>query len=154
MKTVIFTDGACSGNPGPGGWAAVLVFKDKTHQIISGGEVYTTNNRMELSGVIEGLKLAISLGCDNVEVRSDSAYVVNAIKLGWMKKWSLNGWKTIRETDVQNKDLLVKLQHLIKRVPKIKFVKVKGHSGIKFNELADEMAKKELERVKVEIGGY
>ena len=146
MKTRIYTDGACSGNPGPGGWAAVILFSED-RQEISGYEAETTNNRMELKAVVEGLRLAIKLGCRKVEINSDSAYVVNAFNKGWLKKWCRNNWKTVTGNDVKNKDLwsiLLKLFDL----SDVQFVKVKGHAGESNNERVDKLARKEIERAR------
>jgi ribonuclease HI len=147
MKVRVFTDGACSGNPGPGGWAAVLLFPDGSQEI-SGYEASTTNNRMELRAVLEALKVALSLGYTRIEVYSDSAYVVNAVKNEWFKKWSLNGWKTVKGDDVKNKDLWGRLKLLLQRSAHINFVKIKGHSGDKYNERVDMLAKQEIENKK------
>lgn len=147
MKVRIYTDGACSGNPGPGGWAAIMLF-DNSRQEISGYEPDTTNNRMELTAAVEALKLAITLKCDNIEIYSDSAYVVNAIKKEWLKKWKLNGWKTAEDKDVKNRDLWERLDKFMQRVHKTNFVKIKGHTGHKHNERVDLLAKKEIERMR------
>lgn len=147
MKVRIFTDGACSGNPGPGGYAAIIN-KEKTGINVAGYELNTTNNRMELLGVIEGLKFLSTIDFrkyDEIEIHSDSAYVVNAITKGWLKKWKINNWKTSSNDDVKNKDLWIALHIIIKSLTKagieISFIKVKGHNGNTFNEAADELAK-------------
>lgn len=147
MKVRIYTDGACSGNPGPGGWGAILLF-DSFKETISGGEKTTTNNRMELKAVIESIKLALRLGEKKLHIYSDSAYVVNAVKNEWIKKWERNGWKTISGDDVKNKDLWVELVELLKTNRGIHLIKVAGHSGDKYNELVDKLAKKEVEILK------
>ncbi len=147
MKIRIFTDGACSGNPGPGGWAAVIFFPNEKQEI-SGYEEDTTNNRMELKAVIEALKLVINMGYKKVDIYSDSAYVVNAIKNKWIKKWELNGWKTVAGKNVKNKDLWVKLQMILSKNNQINFIKIKGHNGNKHNERVDLLAKKEIERMR------
>lgn len=143
MKIRVYTDGACSGNPGPGGWAA-LILLDDDRQEISGFEKDTTNNRMELLAVVEAIKLVLSLGHKKIDVYSDSAYVVNAVKQNWMKKWSYNGWKTSSQTDVKNKDLWIRLANLLKESKDIKLVKVAGHSGDKNNDTVDRLAKREV----------
>ena len=145
MKIRIYTDGACSGNPGPGGWGAVILFENEK-QLISGNEHPTTNNRMELKAVVEALKIALQFS-KKIDIYSDSAYVVNTIKNKWYKNWSLNGWKTVKKEDVKNKDLWVELIELLGHHP-INLVKVKGHSGDKNNELVDKLAKREVERIK------
>ncbi len=133
---VIYTDGACSGNPGPGGWAAILMAGGAKKEL-SGGEANTTNNRMELMGVISGLK-ALTRPC-NVEVHSDSAYVVNAFSQNWIGKWASNGWKNSAKADVANTDLWKELLELTK-VHNVTFVKVKGHADNEYNNRCDELA--------------
>lgn len=149
MKVRAYTDGACSGNPGPGGWAAVILFPSD-RQEISGYEEDTTNNRMELRAAVETLRLVLSLGYTKIDIYSDSAYVVNAVKKEWLKKWGHNGWKTVGGKDVKNKDLWLRLVELLTRSQYINFIKVKGHSGDKNNELVDKLAKREVERAKEE----
>lgn len=133
---VIYTDGACSGNPGPGGWAAILMAGGAKKEL-SGGEANTTNNRMELMGVISGLK-ALTRPC-NVEVHSDSAYVVNAFSQNWIGKWASNGWKNSAKADVANTDLWKDLLELTK-IHNVTFVKVKGHADNEYNNRCDELA--------------
>ena len=133
---VIYTDGACSGNPGPGGWAAILMAGGSKKEL-SGGEANTTNNRMELMGVISGLK-ALTRPC-NVEVHSDSAYVVNAFSQNWIGKWASNGWKNSAKADVANTDLWKELLELTK-IHNVTFVKVKGHADNEYNNRCDELA--------------
>lgn len=147
MKLRIFTDGACSDNPGPGGWAAVFCLKNG-YKTISGNEKETTNNRMELIAVIEAIKKAKSKGFEDIEVHSDSAYVVNAVNKGWITNWKFNNWKTAKKDDVKNKDLWVQLDELISGENKITFIKVKGHSGNTFNEIADDLAVVERDKAK------
>lgn len=137
----IYTDGACSGNPGPGGWAAVLLYKDNKKEI-SGFEANTTNNRMELLAVIKGLE-ALKVRAWDVTVYSDSAYVVNAINNSWLNNWQTNGWKNSKKEDVANQDLWQRFLEL-KNLNNIKFVKVKGHSGHVWNERCDELATNEI----------
>ncbi len=137
----IYTDGACSGNPGPGGWAAVLLYKDNKKEI-SGFEPNTTNNRMELLAVIKGLE-ALKVRAWDVTVYSDSAYVVNAINNSWLNNWQTNGWKNSKKEDVANQDLWQRFLEL-KNLNNIKFVKVKGHSGHVWNERCDELATNEI----------
>lgn len=157
MRIRIFTDGACSGNPGPGGWGAVILLENEVHHI-SGGDKNTTNNRMELKAVIESLRLALDI-CNPtaIDIHSDSAYVVNAITNGWLTKWKFNNWRTVKSEEVKNKDLWLQLDKLFYRhkmlvdvspFKEIKFIKVKGHAGNKYNELCDQMAKREVLQVR------
>lgn len=136
-KVVIYTDGACSGNPGPGGWGAVLMYH-KNKKEIAGGQKDTTNNVMEITAVIEGLKL-LKYPCE-VELYSDSAYVVNAFEKGWIDKWVKNNWKTAGKEPVKNQELWQKLCDLTK-IHKVKFHKVKGHSDNQYNNRCDELAR-------------
>lgn len=139
-KVIIYTDGACSGNPGPGGWGAVLMYKDAKKEI-SGGMKNTTNNIMEITAVIEALKcLKVE---SNVQVYSDSAYTVNAFKQGWIYNWMKNGWKTASKEPVKNKELWEELYALTKK-HKVEFIKVKGHADNEFNNRCDEMARNEI----------
>lgn len=141
MKHVeIYTDGACSGNPGPGGWAAVLLYKE-TEKEISGFVKETTNNRMELTAVIEGLNI-LKQSC-KVTIYSDSAYVCNAFLQGWIISWELNGWKTSKKTPVENQDLWKLLVNCTKD-HQVTWVKVKGHSDNKYNNRCDELARKAI----------
>ena len=141
-KVTIYTDGACSGNPGAGGWAAVLLYMDKRKEI-SGYEAETTNNRMELRAVIEALQ-AVKSGWE-CEIYSDSRYVVDAINQDWLTSWQMNGWRTAGRSEVKNVDLW---QQLISQIntPKVTFVKVKGHADVELNERCDQLARAEIER--------
>lgn len=132
----IYTDGACSGNPGPGGWAAILKYEGKEKEI-SGRENQTTNNRMELSAALQGLK-ALKFRC-KVKLYSDSAYLVNAFNNGWLRKWQLNGWKTARKEPVENQDLW---QELLSQsaLHEIEWIKVKGHADNVYNNRCDKLA--------------
>ena len=134
-KVQIFTDGACKGNPGPGGWGAILRFKDNEKEI-NGYESLTTNNIMELMAVIESLK-AISKPFE-IEITTDSKYVKNGIT-SWIHNWKKNGWKTAAKKPVKNKELWIELDHLIQK-HNISWKWVKGHSGHIENERADELA--------------
>jgi len=136
-KVIIYTDGACSGNPGPGGWGSILMYQEIKKEI-SGGKKETTNNEMELQAVIEGLKL-LKYPCE-VEVCSDSAYVVNAFDKGWIYNWIKNDWKTAGKTPVKNQELWKSLYEFTK-IHNIKFIKVKGHSDNKYNNRCDELAR-------------
>lgn len=156
MKLRIFTDGACSGNPGPGGWAVMFLFPKNT-KTISGGEKETTNNRMELLAVVKCLEIFISSYCimsvDEIEINSDSAYVVNAINQNWIERWAKENWKTTTKgNDVKNCDLWIKLLEQFSVLEwlgiKLKLTKVKGHSGNELNELVDKMARQEVDKIK------
>jgi len=136
-KVIIYTDGACSGNPGPGGWGAILMYKDIMKEI-SGGMKETTNNIMEVTAVIEGLKL-IKHQCE-IEIYSDSAYVVNAFNNHWIDNWIKNNWINSSKEPVKNKELWLELNNLVKQ-HKVKFIKVKGHSDNKYNNRCDELAR-------------
>jgi ribonuclease HI len=135
-EVLLVPDGAVSGNPGPGGWAVVLV-KGAHSREISGGEPHTTNNRMELRAVIEGLR-ALRRPC-RVRVLCDSAYVVNAHRKGWLETWQRNGWRTASKKPVENQDLWQEL--LAAEAPhEITWELVKGHAGHELNERADALA--------------
>lgn len=136
-KVIIYTDGACSGNPGPGGWGTILMYKD-TKKEISGGNNNTTNNIMEITAVIEGLKM-LKYECE-VEIYSDSAYVVNAFNQGWIYNWRKNNWKTSGKEPVKNKELWEELYELTKK-HKVTFIKVKGHADNEYNNRCDELAR-------------
>ena len=142
-KVVIYTDGACSGNPGPGGWAAVLMYKDNKKEI-SGGQKDTTNNVMELTAVIEGLKL-LKYPCE-VDLYSDSAYVVNSFLEVWIYNWVKNNWKTASKEPVKNKELWEELYNLTKK-HKVNFIKVKGHSDNEYNNRCDELARNAIKDI-------
>ena len=129
------------GNPGPGGWGAILMFKEIKKEI-SGGNKQTTNNIMELTAVIEALKL-LKRECD-VEIYSDSSYVVNGFNNGWIYNWIKNNWKTSNKEPVKNKELWQELYTLTKK-HKVTFVKVKGHSDNEFNNRCDFLARNEIE---------
>ena len=145
MKEVkIYTDGACSGNPGPGGYGCVLIYKGKEKRI-SGGERETTNNRMELTAVIEALS-ALKEPCQ-VTLVSDSRYVVDAIEKGWLESWRQNGWKKADKKAALNVDLWEKLLPLLD-THKVTFDWVKGHDGDEYNEICDRLAVEESEKFK------
>lgn len=133
---VIYTDGACSGNPGPGGWGAILVSAGIEKEI-AGGEDSTTNNRMELVAAIEALK-RLNLPC-KVHLHSDSAYLVNAFLLGWLDSWKRNSWKNSAKQTVSNLDLWMELDRL-SQMHIITWIKVKGHSDHVFNNRCDALA--------------
>ena len=136
MKYIIYTDGACSGNPGPGGWGAVIFDEKKRQQNISGKVKDTTNNRMELMAPIMALKKIKSKS--NIVIFTDSTYVKNGIT-EWIKKWEKNGWKSSNKKAVKNKDLWIKLKDLCQK-NKVLWKWVKGHSNNKYNNVADELA--------------
>lgn len=150
MKTRVYTDGACSSNPGPGGWGAIILLPTKNIKL-SGYEFETTNNRMELKAIIRGLETCIQLKQKTIEIYSDSAYAVNAVNKGWLKLWRLNGWKTSSASEVKNKDLWEKLLVILKLNLDLKFIKVKGHSGDTYNEMADKLARNKCEIAKEKI---
>lgn len=138
MKEVtIYTDGACSGNPGPGGWGAVLMYGEHRKEI-SGGDAHTTNNRMELTGPIEALEL-LKQPC-KVRLYSDSAYLVNAFNQHWIANWQCNGWQTSQKKPVENKELWQRLLELC-RTHEVEFIKVKGHADNAENNRCDELAR-------------
>ena len=139
-KVTIFTDGACSGNPGPGGYAAILRYKEQEKEI-SGALKETTNNRMELTAVIMALK-TLKEPCE-VEIFSDSKYVVDAFKKGWIDNWQKNGWKTSNRKPVLNVDLWKELLVLLK-VHDVTFFWVKGHNAHPENERCDSLAVNEM----------
>ena len=140
MKYKIYTDGACSGNPGPGGWGAVILDQDEKQKNISGSEKNTTNNRMELLAAIMSLK-KIKTNSE-VVIFTDSIYVKNGIT-EWMKNWKKNGWKNSSKKPVKNKDLWEKLDKLCE-ANSVSWKWVKGHSTNEFNNLADELATKAI----------
>ncbi len=143
MKSVeIFTDGACRGNPGPGGWGALLRYGDNERSLW-GGEPETTNNRMELMAVIQGL-LALQRSCD-VKLTSDSTYVLKGIQ-EWMPNWKKKGWKTAAKKPVKNADLWMQLDELVV-LHTIDWQWVKGHSGHRENEIADQLANRGIDEL-------
>ena len=136
-KVVIYTDGACSGNPGPGGWGTILMYKG-TKKEISGAKNNTTNNVMELTAALEGLKM-LKFPCE-VELYSDSAYLVNGFLQGWIYNWQKNNWKTSNKEPVKNKEIWQEIYKLT-QVHEVKFIKVKGHADNEFNNRCDELAR-------------
>ena len=138
-KITIYTDGACSGNPGKGGWGAVLIYRDKQKHL-SGSAILTTNNKMELTAAIEALK-AVKKSSD-IELYTDSQYVKNGINL-WIINWKKNGWKTANKKEVANKNLWIELDKHV-RHHNITWFWVKGHSGNHYNEIADDLAVKAM----------
>lgn len=137
MKKVdIYTDGACSGNPGPGGWGTILIYNGHEKEM-SGGELETTNNKMELTAVIKGLS-ALKEPCD-VTITTDSKYVCDAINQGWLSKWVTNNWRKADKKPVLNVDLWEQLLPLLNK-HNVKFVWVKGHNDHPQNERCDKLA--------------
>lgn len=132
----IYTDGACSGNPGRGGWCAILIYKGN-EKVLSGGEPHTTNNRMELAAIIEGIK-ALKEPC-KVKLYSDSSYAINPFINGWLYNWQANGWRTKKKEEVKNRDLW---ETLLAEVAKheITFIKVTGHADNENNNRCDKIA--------------
>lgn len=135
-EVTIYTDGACSGNPGPGGWGVVLIAGSHQKEL-SGGEKLTTNNKMELTAVIKGLE-ALTRPC-KVKLYSDSAYVVNAFNQHWIDNWQRNGWRNKAREAVANEDLWKQLL-LLTKTHEVEFIKVKGHADNEFNNRCDRLA--------------
>lgn len=143
MKRVeVYTDGACSGNPGPGGWGAILIFGEHRKEL-TGCAPRTTNNQMELMAAIGALR-ALKEPCQ-VELYSDSAYLVNAFNQGWLEKWQRNGWLTAAKEPVENQELWQELLRLT-RTHRVQFKKVKGHAGHEQNERCDQLAREALKQ--------
>lgn len=143
-EIIIYTDGGCHGNPGPGGWA-VVVIADEVAKQVSGGESMTTNNRMELTAAIAALSIVQntqSFAAKHVTVNIDSQYVKNGITT-WIKSWKAKGWKTSDKKPVKNQDLWVKLDELNSAL-NVTWKWVKGHAGVEYNELCDSLCQKEI----------
>lgn len=141
----IYTDGGCSGNPGPGGWAYVLRADGVFEKEASGGSKATTNNRMELTAVIEALKACLSYNPKKVIINTDSQYVKNGIT-SWIAKWRTNGWRTASKEPVKNKEYWVALDALNKQLP-VTYNWVKGHAGIELNERCDSLVRNEMDAI-------
>ncbi|MGM0644955.1 MAG: ribonuclease HI [Thermodesulfobacteriota bacterium] len=139
----LYTDGACLGNPGPGGWGAVLLYGDEARKELSGGFAQTTNNRMEMLALIEGLK-ALTRPC-RVQVWTDSRYLHDGLTKGWLRKWQQNGWQTAAKKPVKNKDLWQELAALVAK-HHVDLHWVRGHSGDAENERCDVLAKNAAKR--------
>lgn len=142
-KIELFCDGACSGNPGPGGWGAILRFNGSEKEL-SGSESETTNNRMELLGCISALQ-SLKEGC-HVTVHTDSQYLANAFQKGWLEKWQKNGWKTASKDPVKNRELwevLIKLS----KIHQLDWVWIRGHAGHPENERCDSLAVSAREKI-------
>ncbi len=144
MNVTIYTDGACSGNPGPGGYGAILMYGEHKKEL-SGGDPNTTNNRMELMGVISALK-ALNRPCQ-VDLFTDSQYVVNAIEKGWARKWRANGWMRNKKDKALNPDLWQTLLELLE-IHQVSFHWVKGHAENPYNNRCDELAVAESQKYK------
>ena len=138
-KVKIYTDGACSGNPGKGGWGAILIYA-KEKKYMSGSKQLTTNNQMELTATIEALKAILKPS--NIALYTDSQYVKNGIT-SWIFNWKKNGWKTANKKPVANKDLWIELEKYVD-FHSVNWFWVKGHSGDHYNEIADELAVKAM----------
>lgn len=135
-EVIVYTDGACSGNPGPGGWGAILIWNGKEKEL-SGGEAHTTNNRMEMQAVIEALN-ALNKPC-RVKIHSDSGLIINAMTQGWIENWQKKGWKKADKKPVENKELWEQMLSAMEK-HQVEWIKVKGHSGIELNERVDQLA--------------
>ncbi len=146
-RVKIYTDGACSGNPGPGGWGAVLLYGERS-KTLSGGEKETTNNRMELRGAIEALN-HLKRPCE-IDLYTDSKYVKEGLT-SWIFNWKKNGWKTAAKKPVKNAELWKELDKAVQS-HNIKWHWVKGHAGDEYNEIADQLARDALEPFKNEPG--
>lgn len=159
MRIRIYTDGACSENPGPGGWGVVFLLSDECIEK-HGHEGKTTNNRMELMAIVEAFKNIVEhiydyTGCKIYELYSDSAYVVNSINGNWVQRWLSNGWITTRGESIKNRDLWEKYIEYKNKCEKrgidINIIKVKGHAGNTFNEHVDKLAKEEVLLARKEV---
>lgn len=146
---IVYTDGACSGNPGPGGWAFVAVESSGTGTKIesSGSELNTTNNRMELTAVINGISFIKAIAYSSMLILTDSRYIVDAVNQGWLNSWVSKNWKKSDGKSVLNQDLWSKLLELMS-IYNISFQWVKGHAGIPENERCDELARKEIKKLR------
>ena len=142
-QVTIYTDGACSGNPGPGGWGCILMYNQHRKES-SGGALNTTNNRMEITAALEALKL-LKEPCQ-VDLYTDSAYLCNALEKKWLETWSRNGWKTASKSTVENQDLWKELLIQLQR-HEVKFHKVKGHADNEYNNRCDKLAREAEQRI-------
>ena len=158
-KIEVYTDGACSGNPGNGGYAFIILKGEKEILKLSGSQENTTNNYMELKSIVRAIEHVISeLGSIptknkmEVFIHSDSAYCINPVEKGWIKFWESNGWISRTGEPIKNLELWIKLNSLLKhRKFEFKFVKVKGHSGDRYNEMVDKAAKNAINRLNREL---
>ena len=144
-EIIVFTDGACSGNPGPGGWGAVLIWNGKEKDI-SGGDPKTTNNRMEMKAVIEALR-SLKKPC-KVKIHSDSALIINAFTKGWVKNWQKKGWRKADKKPVENRELWEQMIEAM-QPHEVEWIKVKGHSGHVLNDRVDALAVAESKKFKI-----
>ena len=144
-EVIVYTDGGCSGNPGPGGWAFVVVENSQAVFKSSGNEENTTNNRMELTAVINALKYAINENGEKVMLITDSQYVKNGITM-WIFNWKKNGWRTTNKQPVKNQDLWKELDSWVQKT-KIQWSWVKGHAGNTYNEMCDSMVRIEMDKI-------
>lgn len=135
-EVILYTDGACSGNPGPGGWGALLIWNGK-EKALSGGHPASTNNRMEMQAVIEGLK-ALNKKC-HVKVHSDSALIINAFTKGWIQNWQKKGWKKADKKPVENREIWEEMIRYVNQ-HQVSWIKVKGHSDNELNNRVDQLA--------------
>ena len=142
-KVIIYTDGACSGNPGPGGWGAILMYQSNKKEM-SGGARQTTNNIMELTAALEALK-QLKFPC-KVELYSDSAYLVNAFNQKWIEGWKKKNWTNSSKEPVKNKEIWQELDKLT-NIHKVKFIKVKGHADNEYNNRCDELARNAIQKI-------
>jgi len=143
MKYKIYTDGACSGNPGPGGWAAIIIVNNEIKDTFFGSEKNTTNNQMELMAPIKAIQKFKKKS--EISIFTDSTYVRDGIT-NWIKQWEKNGWKTASKKPVKNKDLWKKLKNLSSK-HSIKWIWIKGHSQDKYNNLVDELAQGAIKKI-------
>jgi len=144
MKSIIYTDGACSGNPGIGGWGVVIISNKSEPIYLNGGKLNTTNNQMELTAAIKALEYFNTESY--ITIYTDSKYLKNGIEI-WIKNWINNKWKTSSKTNVKNKDLWTRLNQLINK-HSVKWEWVKGHDGNVYNDKADELAQKYIKKIK------
>ena len=148
-EIIIYTDGGCSGNPGPGGWGTVVIADGKETRL-SGGEKNTTNNRMELMAAISALEFALNnfdVSQKKFNIFSDSQYVKNGIT-SWIKNWKKNGWRTAAKKPVLNQDLWIRLDAAYSQIPNLDWNWVKGHAGVEYNEICDQLAGKKKKKMK------
>ena len=141
-KVLAYTDGACSGNPGTGGWGVILIYEGIEKEL-SGFEPHTTNNRMELKAAVEALS-ALKYPCE-VDLFSDSSYLINAFNENWIENWKRNGWRTSGREDVKNRDLWERLDELT-GIHKVNWIKVKGHSDNEYNNRCDKLATEQIKK--------
>lgn len=145
-ERVMYTDGGCSGNPGVGGWAFVIEATESEDRIEkSGGDTFTTNNKMELTAVINGINECLSLGIEKVNIHTDSQYVKNGIT-SWIKNWKRNNWKTAAKKPVKNQELWKQLDEANAKM-EVVWLWVKGHAGVELNERCDTLVGQEMDKI-------